>query len=485
MATKLSLDLPLIGPGGEPVNLRRTLIGHGVTTLAPAQVDEANAIFDITLPFPEYGVRAMRIESGNPGFARVTGWDVPDTPEARAELEQAARWLMRMETDLSPLYDAARNDPDLAWITIGAGRMGRCNTVFEDVIKTVLTTNCAWSATIRMVTALVQNLGEPAPIVEGFTPHRAFPTPEAMASQDEAFYREVIRAGYRAKPLRAIAEMVASGAIDLERMALASPDEPAGRGHARRVAGAAWHRAVRRRARYDDDRSTIPLDSRFVDPAEVREANRQHGKRRRNRSAFRALWRLCRTRFLALCDPRLVSGGIMTTTTSMSARVREMAEPIWQAQFDHPFVRGLGDGTLPFETFGNWLRQDYVYLIEYGRLFAYAAGRAPDLATMNVFAKLLYDMTDGEMALHKSYTAEFGITVQELEQVEKWPTCQGYTDFLLRTATVGDYPELIAALLPACGDTAISAFTSSIRVCLRKSVTPVGLPPMPPRSSPI
>jgi thiaminase/transcriptional activator TenA len=137
-----------------------------------------------------------------------------------------------------------------------------------------------------------------------------------------------------------------------------------------------------------------------------------------------------------------------TTTTSMSARVRAMAEPIWQAQFDHPFVRGLGDGTLPFETFGNWLRQDYVYLIEYGRLFAYAAGRAPDLATMNVFAKLLYDMTDGEMALHKSYTAEFGITVQELEQVEKWPTCQGYTDFLLRTATIGDYPELIAALLP-------------------------------------
>ncbi len=225
MAATLSLDLPLIGPGGEPVNLRRNLIGHGVTTLAPAQVDEANAIFDITLPFPEHGVRAMRIESGNPGFARVTGWDVPDTPEARAELEQAARWLMRMETDLSPLYDAARNDPDLAWITIGAGRMGRCNTVFEDVIKTVLTTNCAWSATIRMVTALVQNLGEPAPIVEGFTPHRAFPTPEAMASQDEAFYREVIRAGYRAKPLRAIAEMVASGAIDLERMALASPDE--------------------------------------------------------------------------------------------------------------------------------------------------------------------------------------------------------------------------------------------------------------------
>ena len=225
MATKLSLDLPLVGPAGEPVNLQRTLIGHGVTTLAPAQVDETNIVFDITLPFPGFGVRAMRIEPGIPGYARVIGWEFPETPEAYATLEQAARWLMRMETDLSPLYEAARNDPDLAWITTGAGRMGRCNTVFEDVIKTVLTTNCAWSATIRMVTALVQNLGEPAPVIEGFTPHRAFPTPEAMAAKDEAFYREIVRAGYRAKPLRAIAEMVATGAIDLERMALASPAE--------------------------------------------------------------------------------------------------------------------------------------------------------------------------------------------------------------------------------------------------------------------
>jgi thiaminase/transcriptional activator TenA len=138
----------------------------------------------------------------------------------------------------------------------------------------------------------------------------------------------------------------------------------------------------------------------------------------------------------------------MNVVTSMSEHLRRLAEPIWQAQYNHPFVRGIGDGTLPIEQFGNWLRQDYVYLIEYSRLFAYAAGRAPDLATMQVFSKLLYETTDGEMALHRSYVAEFGITAQDLEQVEKWPTCQGYTDFLLRVAAMGDYPELVAALLP-------------------------------------
>jgi len=138
----------------------------------------------------------------------------------------------------------------------------------------------------------------------------------------------------------------------------------------------------------------------------------------------------------------------MTIATSVSAHVRELADPIWQAQFNHPFVRGIGDGTLEVERFGHWLRQDYVYLVDYGRVFAYTAARSPDLETMQVFSKLLHGMLDGEMALHRSYVAEFGITTADLLATKKAPTCQGYTDFLLRVAATGDFPEVIAALLP-------------------------------------
>lgn len=138
----------------------------------------------------------------------------------------------------------------------------------------------------------------------------------------------------------------------------------------------------------------------------------------------------------------------MTIATSVSAHVRELADPIWQAQFNHPFVRGIGDGTLEVERFGHWLRQDYVYLVDYGRVFAYTAARSPDLKTMQVFSKLLHGMLDGEMALHRSYVAEFGITERDLLETKKAPTCQGYTDFLLRVAATGDFPEVIAALLP-------------------------------------
>jgi thiaminase/transcriptional activator TenA len=133
---------------------------------------------------------------------------------------------------------------------------------------------------------------------------------------------------------------------------------------------------------------------------------------------------------------------------STSERLRRLAEPVWAAQLAHPFVRGIGDGTLDPATFGMWLCQDYLYLIDYSRVFAFAAARAPDLTTMQAFARLLNETLTQEMELHRSYVAEFGITAEELERTEKAPTTQGYTDFLLRVAATGDYAELLGALLP-------------------------------------
>jgi thiaminase (transcriptional activator TenA) len=138
----------------------------------------------------------------------------------------------------------------------------------------------------------------------------------------------------------------------------------------------------------------------------------------------------------------------MSRNKGFSAHLREVANPIWEAQHAHPFVRGIGDGTLDVERFGHWLRQDYLYLIDYARLFAAGVLRAPDLPTMTTMAQLVHEILHTEMDLHRSYVAEFGITPEDLEQETKAPTCQGYTDFLLRTATTGDFAELLAALLP-------------------------------------
>jgi thiaminase/transcriptional activator TenA len=125
-----------------------------------------------------------------------------------------------------------------------------------------------------------------------------------------------------------------------------------------------------------------------------------------------------------------------------------IAAPIWQAQHDHPFVRGIGDGTLDVERFAFWIRQDYLFLIEYCRLFGLATARAPDLDTISRFADLLQATARTEMDLHRGYAAQFGISTADLERETMAPTTRGYTDFLLRVAATGDFAELAAALLP-------------------------------------
>jgi 3-methyladenine DNA glycosylase/8-oxoguanine DNA glycosylase len=84
------------------------------------------------------------------------------------------------------------------------------------------TTNCTWSATVRMTNALVSHLGEPPAGVRNDPLANAFPTPAAMAAAPESFYRDTVRAGYRGAYLIGLARSVADGRLDLE--ALAAPE---------------------------------------------------------------------------------------------------------------------------------------------------------------------------------------------------------------------------------------------------------------------
>ena len=132
----------------------------------------------------------------------------------------------------------------------------------------------------------------------------------------------------------------------------------------------------------------------------------------------------------------------------LSDDLRRAADPIWEAQHRHPFVRGIGDGSLDLERFRFWVRQDYRFLIEYARMLALGAARASDLETMRRLADLAQATLAEEMDLHRAYTRELGISAEELEAEPMAPTTQGYTDFLIRTAAHEDFADLVAALLP-------------------------------------
>ena len=124
------------------------------------------------------------------------------------------------------------------------------------------------------------------------------------------------------------------------------------------------------------------------------------------------------------------------------------ALPIWEAQLIHPFVKGIEDGTLDEDRFKNWVTQDYRYLKEFARIFAWAVAKSDRLAEMAWYAAVLDLTLNTEMELHRTYATRFGITAENLEQAPMWPTTRAYTDFLVRTAADGDMADLVAALLP-------------------------------------
>jgi 3-methyladenine DNA glycosylase/8-oxoguanine DNA glycosylase len=204
-------DLLLRGAGGEPVDFARTIVSHGVAELPPNRVDLAARTLETTLPVPG-GARTIRLTHAR-GKLRVDVVAGGTPARMRDALAATVVHMFRLDEDLSGFYAVVRTDGELAWCASGAGRMLRAPTVFEDVVKTICTTNTSWSGTRKMTHALVDNLGVTAP-----GGARTFPTAGAMAAADEAFYRDIVRAGYRGPYLKTLATDVAEGTIDLEQL---------------------------------------------------------------------------------------------------------------------------------------------------------------------------------------------------------------------------------------------------------------------------
>ena len=191
-------------------NYRRTVLSHGWCQLPPFEFDLKSWTLLYTLDAGSARPVTVCIkgqkESINISTKRQLG------AQSAARVERAVRHMLRLDDDMDSFYSALAAEPDFAWVAEeGAGRLLRSPTVFEDLVKTICTTNCSWSLTEKMVKGLVRNLGR-----EADDGRRAFPSPAEMAEVPESFYRDEVRAGYRAPYLKELAERVASGALDVE-----------------------------------------------------------------------------------------------------------------------------------------------------------------------------------------------------------------------------------------------------------------------------
>ncbi len=133
---------------------------------------------------------------------------------------------------------------------------------------------------------------------------------------------------------------------------------------------------------------------------------------------------------------------------SLFARLQEDASAIRGRILAHPFVRGLGDGTLPGDQYQYYLRQDYVFLIEYCRVLALAAARADEVAVAGRFSDLLNQTLNVEMDLHRETCWACGISPEALEDTRPSPTTLAYTNHLRLVAETQGLISIVTAILP-------------------------------------
>jgi 3-methyladenine DNA glycosylase/8-oxoguanine DNA glycosylase len=191
-------------------SFRRTVISHGWCELPPFDLDRQAWTLTRVIDTGEARPITVTLSEGEQAINVTTRRKL--SRRAADKVLRDVRHMMRLDDDMSEFYQLTTSTTAFAWIARnGAGRLLRAPTVFEDLVKMMCTTNCAWSLTEKMVGGLVGGLGR-----ETSDGRRDFPTPEAMAAMPESFYRDTVRAGYRSAYLKELAERVATGEIDVE-----------------------------------------------------------------------------------------------------------------------------------------------------------------------------------------------------------------------------------------------------------------------------
>jgi thiaminase/transcriptional activator TenA len=121
---------------------------------------------------------------------------------------------------------------------------------------------------------------------------------------------------------------------------------------------------------------------------------------------------------------------------------------IWDAIMGHPFVLELGAGTLPIEKFTYYVKQDYLYLIDFARCIGLAASKAEEIEDMRSWADMMGGCLRYETEMLESLSEALGMLPGEIAGTPKAPTNEAYTNHILRVAYEGSMGENVAALLP-------------------------------------
>jgi 3-methyladenine DNA glycosylase/8-oxoguanine DNA glycosylase len=201
-------------PVRPPFSLRSVIHSHGWCQLVPFKEEADGAGLSVVARLASGRVIEIHPRE-TPGGVSVETAETLNNKE-KEEVSQMINWMLGLDQDFSSFYSLASAEPKLSKAAERAqGRILRSPTLFEDVVKTILTTNTLWAATKRMNANLVTQFGDPLP---SNPETKAFPTPESLAASAEETLRTQTRLGYRAPSVLALAQRVASGELNLESL---------------------------------------------------------------------------------------------------------------------------------------------------------------------------------------------------------------------------------------------------------------------------
>jgi len=206
-----------------PFKFLSVVNSHGWRQLAPFSYDESTNTLHHVLRLSNGRVIELKLRDAMDSVGVET--EKLDKIEKK-EVANIVTWMFGLDMDFSRFYAVSRGEPKLARAKkLSLGRLLRAPTLFEDVVKTILTTNTLWAATKNMSRKLVDEFGfalsgrlNSSRTVDEAQNLKSFPTPEAIAASNPDYIKEKIRVGYRAPAIHQLAVQVASGQLDLESL---------------------------------------------------------------------------------------------------------------------------------------------------------------------------------------------------------------------------------------------------------------------------
>ncbi|MCM3760589.1 hypothetical protein M3212_07280 [Alkalihalobacillus oceani] len=204
-------------PLQEDFNFAAAVTDHGWWMLSPNEWDDQRHILSRPVRLRNQKKVLVRISKLEHHLQLEMESEAPLDDADQQDIKEQVAWMFRLDETFEPFYTMCSDFKELLLLPhTGRGRLLRSPTLFEDVVKVILTTNTRWGQTINMARNLVDQLGDTLPVNQ--QEYKIFPEPERILEAGEAFLKEQIRVGYRSTYIIDAAEKALDPAFDLESL---------------------------------------------------------------------------------------------------------------------------------------------------------------------------------------------------------------------------------------------------------------------------